>query len=201
MKKKSIIRKLITREPLTFSEKASSWLVVWFFIFWIFFLFLSDITISFMISLILVSALIILIRYRNRFFPSFITIEKIQWMITDADPYELENIVANMYKRLDYKNVEITPPTRDLGADIIMKKKKNKYVVQVKKYDQGNKVGTPDLQKLQGAKEHYRVNGMKIITTGFYSPFALNYASRHRIETIDGDELINLMYKSYKKIK
>ena len=164
----------------------------------LFFLFLK-IKISFVVALILVVTLIILIKCRNKFFPSFITVEKIQWMIEDADPYELENIVANMYKRLGYRNVEVTPPTRDFGADIIMKRKKNKYVVQVKKYSMNNKVSTEDLQKLQGAKEYYRANGMKIVTTGFCSSIALDYAYMHRMEIIDGDELINLMYRSYKK--
>lgn len=198
MKKKSIIRKLITREPLTFSEKASSWLSIYFFIFWIFLLFLSDIIISFIIALILVVTLIILIKYRNKFFTHAVTTKKIQWMIEDADPIELEHIVANMYKRLGYRNVKVTPPSGDRGADVIMKRKKIKYVVQVKKYSKENKVSTEDLQRLQGAKDHYRSNGMKIVTTGFYSSVALDYAHRHRIETIDGDELINLMYGSYR---
>jgi len=199
MKKKSILQKLITREPLTFSDKASSWLAVCFFIFWIFLLFLSDIIISFIIALILVVALIILVECKNRFLSSFVTVEKIKHMIQDANPTEMENIVANMYKRLGYRNVEVTQPSDDYGADVVMKRKKIKYVVQVKKYEKNNKIVREDIQKLQGAKEHYRANGMKFVTTGFYTQPALDYAHRHRIETIDGDELINLMYRSCKK--
>ena len=197
-KESTIIKKLVKREPLTFSDKISIWSIV-FFMFWmILFILFLDIMISFIIALILVIAIVILIKYRNKFYPSFITVEKIQWMIEDASPTELENIIANMYKQLGYRNVEVTQPTRDSGADVIMKRKKNKYVVQVKKYSKENKVGTEDLQNLQGAKEHYRANCMKIVTTGFYSSVALDYAYRHRIEVIDGDELLNLMYRSYR---
>ena len=196
-KESSIIKKLINREPLTFSEKFKSWLLFFLVIWMILSLLFLDIIYSFIISLILVVTLIILIKYRNKFSPSFITIERIQWMLEDTDPIGLEIIVANMYKRLGYRNVEGTPH-KDLGADVIMKKGKNKYVVQVKKYAIDNKVGTEDLQKLQGAKEHYRANCMKIVTTGFYSCNALDYAYKHRIEVIDGDEFVNLMYRSYR---
>jgi len=199
MAKKSIIKKLIKREPLTFSEKASLWLSVYFFIFWIFFLFLSNIIISFIIALIPVATLIILVKCKNRFLSSFVTVEKIKHMVQDATPTEMENIVADMYRRLGYRNVEVTQHSDDYGADVIMKRKKIKYVVQVKKYEKNNKIVREDIQKLQGAKEHYRTNGMKFVTTGFYTQPALDYAHRHRIETIDADELINLMYRSYKK--
>ena len=198
MKKKTIIRKLLAREPLTFSEKATSWLTV-FLVLWTFLFFLLGIKTSFIVALILTIHIIILIKYINKVFPYSATIEKIRWMIGDATPTELENIIANMYGRLGYRIIEVTPPSGDRGADIVLKRKNIKYVVQVKKYSQENKVGTPDLQKLQGAKEEYRTNGMKIVTTGFFSSFALDYAHRHRIETIDGDELLILMYKSYKR--
>lgn len=190
---------MIKREPLTFKEKIISWLLI-FYMFWMIFLFLFlDLMISFIVTLILVITLIILVKYRNRIFPSFITIKKIQWIIEDASPIDLEKIIANMYGRIGYRVLEVTSPSNDFGADIILKRKKIKYVVQVKKYTESNKISREDIQKLQGAKEHYRANGMKFVTTGFYTLQALDYAHGHRIETIDGDELINLMCRSYKK--
>lgn len=153
---------------------------------------ITSIIISFIVPIIFVIYLI------NKRVPK-IDANKIRWKLEDSNPYEFEELVADMFKRLGYQSVKTTPKSVDVGADITMKRKGIKYVVQVKKYAEDNKIGRPDLQRLQGSAQHFHAMGMIFVTYGFYSRHALDYAKQHGIETIDNNELINLMNKQYRK--
>ena len=86
------------------------------------------------------------------FFISKYDANEIRWKLEDSNPYEFEEHVADMFTRLGYKDVRVTKKSGDVGTDIIMKRKGIKYVVQVKKYGAGNKIGRGDLQQLQPAQ-------------------------------------------------
>ena len=79
--------------------------------------------------------------YKNRFGYRKIDVNNIKWKLEESDPYDFEQIVADMFKRLGYQSVETTKKSGDIGADIIMKRKDIQYVVQVKKYAKENKIG------------------------------------------------------------
>lgn len=70
-------------------------------------------------------------------------------------PYEFEKQIGELFKCLGY-HVTITPKSNDCGIDIIIKKGNITKGVQCKKYK--NKVGRPDLQRLWGAKDGFRIN-------------------------------------------
>ena len=135
--------------------------------------------------------------YRNRYRLSISRYDttNIRWMLEDSNPYEFEQQVADMFTRLGYQEVTVTKKSGDVGADIIMKRNGIKYVVQVKKYSEENKIGSPDLQRVQGSAQHYHAQGMIFVTYGFFSSVAIDYAKQHGIETIDHNELFKLMSK------
>jgi len=130
----------------------------------------------------------------------FVNIDRIRWNLADASPKEFEELIADMFRRLGYHSVKTTGHI-DIGIDILMKQKRMKYVVQVKKYSEENKVGRPTLQQLQGAAQEYHTTGMKFVTYGYYTNDAKDYAKKHGIELIDHNELIKLMCRSYRKMK
>ena len=70
-------------------------------------------------------------------------------------PYEFEKQIGELFKCLGY-HVTITPKSNDCGIDIIIKKGNITKGVQCKKHR--NKVGRPDLQRLWGAKDGFRIN-------------------------------------------
>jgi len=206
-KKLNTFQKIIQRKPLNNWDRLGLWYSFWLLIAIIlFFLFgyylkLSGnyiCVLSMFISVII--TIIFFIYLFKRRIPK-IDAHKIRWELEDSNPYEFEELVADMFKRIGYQSVATTKKSGDFGADITMKKKDIKYVVQVKKYAEGNKISREDLQRLQGSAQHFHATGMIFVTYGFYSRPALDYAKRHGIETIDHNELINLMNKQFKKSK
>ena len=64
--------------------------------------------------------------------------------------------------------------------------------MQCKKYGDETRVGTPELQRLQGAMLDYRADAMIVVTFGYFSKKAIEYARRNGIQLIDGDELVDM---------
>lgn len=111
-------------------------------------------------------------------------------------PYEFEDAVADMYRRLGYI-VEQTPYSNDHGKDGIAYKNNKKYVIECKRYSKENKVGRPPLQKFFAAMyEEKAVKGF-FITTGFFADTAYEYAKVNKIELINGTRLVQEMRKAY----
>ncbi len=204
-KKLNTLQKIIQRKPLNNWDKLGLYYSFWCLMVVILFLLFGyylKLTGNYICVLLMFVSLIITIIFAICLFKrriSKIDANKIRWKLEDSNPYEFEELVADMFKRLGYQSVKTTPKSGDVGADITMKRKGIKYVVQVKKYAESNKIGRPDLQRLQGSAQHFHATGMIFVTYGFYSRPALDYAKQHGIETIDNNELINLMNRQYKK--
>ncbi|GAH32228.1 unnamed protein product, partial [marine sediment metagenome] len=65
----------------------------------------------------------------------------------DLNPYEFENMVAQMLHCKGWKNVELTSRSADKGRDIIgYDKKGRKVYIEVKQHQK--KIGRPIIQKL-----------------------------------------------------
>lgn len=112
------------------------------------------------------------------------------------NPYEFEDAVADMFRRLGY-TVEQTPYSNDHGKDAIAYKNNKKYLIECKRYDKENKVGRPQLQKFFAAiYEEKAVKGF-FITTGFFAETAYEYAKDNKIELINGTRLVEGMRKAY----
>lgn len=98
-------------------------------------------------------------------------------------PREFEVFIARLFEAMGYR-VELTPPSRDYGVDIIAWKDTDTIAVQVKKYSHGNNVGSADIQKLLGAMsfKRYRANKGVIVTTSDFTVHALEQADQNPVE-------------------
>ena len=112
------------------------------------------------------------------------------WKIMDMDmknrfrrlkPREFEELIRKLFVKMGYKT-SLTPYTADFGADIIAKKGKNTIVIQVKKYNSKNKVGSPDVQRLLGSIFKYKANKAIFITTSDFTEEAREQARNAPIE-------------------
>jgi len=130
-----------------------------------------------------------------------VNVDKIRWRLAESNPYKFEEIIADLFKYCGYKSISTTPKSGDYGADIIMKKKGIKYIVQVKKYGKDNKIGRRDLQCLQGAAQHFQATGKIFVTYGFFTYSAIDYAKQHGIELLDHNNLVKMIRKSYNFFK
>lgn len=106
-------------------------------------------------------------------------------------PRDFEYAVAKILEAHGYKT-GVTAYTGDYGTDIVATKSGRRYVVQVKQFSEHVKVGTRDLQILQGSMLHYKAEAMMFVTLGFFSATAIRYARANGIELIDGNELIEM---------
>lgn len=120
-----------------------------------------------------------------------VTTDEVRQFFADLSPRRFEEEVARILKTQGY-SVRLTSSTDDFGADIIAEREGWNYVVEVKRYASGTAIGRPALQKLQGAKQHYRTRGMIFVSLSYFSLKAIDYAKREGIRLIDGDELVRM---------
>lgn len=107
------------------------------------------------------------------------------------DPYDFEEAVAALCRRDGCPDAEVVGGAGDLGADVVATTPDGRrLVVQCKRYTDGNKVGSQDLQRFGGTC--YAVHGAGVavvVTTGDFTEPALEYAEQCGIVCVGLDEL------------
>ena len=112
------------------------------------------------------------------------------------DPAGFERFCASLFQRLGW-NAEVTPPVRDGGLDIRLRRAGYTAIVECKLFSVNHHVGRPIVQKLVGANEIEKARRMIIVTTSSFSPDAVSYARRVGVELVDGDQLVRLCQKAW----
>ena len=107
--------------------------------------------------------------------------------------YEFEEYVANLYKELGYKLIEITKKSGDQGADVVLKKDNIKYVVQAKFYS--SPVGNKAVQEIVAALKMYKAQKGIVVTNNTFTNSAIELAKVNDIQLVDGNEINNLRKK------
>lgn len=109
------------------------------------------------------------------------------------DGFEFEQICGEIYRNLGYQ-VEVTPPTQDVGRDLELIAPNGEKIVVECKHQIDNTIGRPVVQKLHSsAITHGAIKGI-LITTGKFSNEAIEHAKilTPKIELIDRPLLIDL---------
>ena len=131
-----------------------------------------------------------------------------EWKILDIDlrnnfarlsPYEFEELIAKLFEKMNYR-VKLTSKTADYGADIIARKREDTFVIQVKKYAEGNKIGAVEVQQLLGSMWKYKANKAIFVTTSTYTRSAIRQTEGAPIELWDGKKLYKLFIEKYLNI-
>jgi hypothetical protein len=110
--------------------------------------------------------------------------------------YEFEHFIANLFKKKGYR-VDITPKSRDQGADLIITDNNDRTVVQVKNYSQV--VSNSAIQQVVAAKEFYRANKAMVVTSSFFSPSAIELAFVNNVVLWDCDKLNQILSEERNK--
>lgn len=95
---------------------------------------------------------------------------------------EFEAYLGLLYDRKGYK-VRYTPASSDFGADLLLKKKGVKTVVQAKRYK--NAVGEASVQQALSGKGYYDADQCVVITNSYFTPAAEALAERTGVTLID----------------
>ncbi|RVT62775.1 restriction endonuclease [Niallia taxi] len=118
--------------------------------------------------------------------------------LSDVDKMEgleFEHFLVPLFEKIGYR-AEVTKGSGDYGADLILRKKQKKYVVQAKRYSKS--IGVSAVQEIVAAMGYYKANGAMVITNSYFTPAAENLAKANKVRLIDRDELGYMMYKEKK---
>ena len=123
--------------------------------------------------------------------------------IHEMDPFQFEQLIAELLRKIGYENVEVTRRTGDKGIDVVANLTVGgltdvKTVIQAKRYKKGNNISGKYITQLRGSAEVDQ-RGL-IITTSDFTRSALNEAkapNKMPVGLVNGENLIDLLF-SYK---
>ncbi len=120
--------------------------------------------------------------------------------VRQVEPTFFENLVVKLLIAMGYsgKNGEakVTTRTNDGGIDGIINQDPlgtSTVYIQAKRYQEGNKVGRPNIQAFYGALASVNADRGVFITTSSFSKGAVEFAKNQGIVLIDGIKLTDLM--------
>lgn len=112
---------------------------------------------------------------------------------TTLSPERFEHEIAAMLRRSGWSQVRWIGGTGDNGADVIgIDSHGRRTVVQCKRYAPNGRVGSPVIQTTIGALAIYRCDRALVITTGGYTPAAIDLAEQMDVQLVDGRRLVSL---------
>lgn len=116
--------------------------------------------------------------------------------LQSMDDYEFEHFVADLWEEMGW-NCEVSTASNDKGIDVRATKTEpyeQKALIQVKRYGEGNKVGSPDIQQYSSLKhQEDNVDKVIMVTSSSYSRNAEELASDLNVKLINGDALVGLV--------
>ena len=123
--------------------------------------------------------------------------------VRECHPGFFEKLVVDLLSAMGYgcddKSGQVIGKSHDGGIDGIISEDKlglNLIYIQAKRYNEGNSVGRPEIQRFIGAMQ--KAEKGVFITTSKFTKEALDFANaenRKHIRLIDGDSLVELMIK------
>lgn len=114
--------------------------------------------------------------------------------------HEFEQLIAAALRALDFNNVKVTSYGADGGVDISCTNETKlgttvKFFIECK-HQPTTTIGRPIVQKLDSAVKDGKADKGMIITSGTFSPEAIEYARRVGIDLIDGNKLKNILQQT-----
>lgn len=114
--------------------------------------------------------------------------------IQSIDPYDFEELVAKLWDNKGY-TTNLRKKSNDKGIDIEAKKGDIKEVIQVKRYSEGNKIGSADVRKYATLYQQTDANNVVLVTSGGVTKQARDLADDLNIKIIDGSGVVRQFNK------
>ncbi|MGM0877746.1 MAG: restriction endonuclease [Bacillota bacterium] len=90
-------------------------------------------------------------------------------VLDNMNGFEFEEYVADLLRKLQYKNVKVTRKTGDNGVDILAEKNSRKYAIQCKRNNPNNKLSNAAIQQVFTGKQLYKCSHSMVITTSYFT--------------------------------
>ncbi|WP_309231760.1 restriction endonuclease [Nocardia sp. SYP-A9097] len=114
------------------------------------------------------------------------------YRLAQMTPADFERLLASLCERDGCRDVRVVGGAGDLGADVTAKTPDGRRIVlQAKRYQIANTVGSPDLQKFGGTcfSIHKADVAALVTTAGRFTPQARGYAKQMNIRLFDNNAL------------
>ncbi len=115
-------------------------------------------------------------------------LENIRWE-------EFEKLIAVLWEKFGY-NTRVTSPGKDGGIDVIAERSDpyhEKIVIQVKNYSVDNKIGVQSIREYSSLLHRSNVDGVVIVTSGYYTKQARNEAEEIGVKLVNRDSVEQLI--------
>ncbi|MGG4456899.1 restriction endonuclease [Brevibacillus porteri] len=110
--------------------------------------------------------------------------------IDRMDGHQFEQYLALLFSAIGY-SVQVTPASRDYGADLIIAKNSTRIAVQAKR--QRNAVGIGAVQEVSGAKAYYNTDQAWILTNDRFTSSAVKLARSANVMLYDRSKLMDFI--------
>ena len=109
--------------------------------------------------------------------------------IDRMDGISFERYLGAHFKKRGYK-VFITPPEKDFGVDLVLKKDNDTIAVQAKRYKRS--VSYQAIQEIVAGKAVYDCNKAMVITNSYFTPAGRKLAEKNNVELWDRRKLMEV---------
>lgn len=97
-----------------------------------------------------------------------------------------ERYLSQQFGSMGYR-VSFTEPSHDYGADLLLKKRGERIVVQAKRYEKN--VGIAAVQEVVGSIAYYEADRAMVITNSGFTGSARDLARQNEVELWDREEM------------
>jgi hypothetical protein len=109
--------------------------------------------------------------------------------IREMDPYRFEEFIADVWEQRGFETT-VRKQSGDRGIDIIAENGHEKHLLQVKRYNSSNKIGSEEVRKYATLYQQVDdANHVQLVTSGYYTEQALQLARDLSVGTTNGEQL------------
>jgi restriction system protein len=112
---------------------------------------------------------------------------------------QFEHYLVGLLQFKGFKDVTLTPPSGDFGADLIAKYQDKKVAIQAKQYNFLGPVGVEAVYQVLGGERQYYCDETMVITTGYFTPQAIELSNNSKTTLINRDILLDWVTEYTKK--
>ena len=104
------------------------------------------------------------------------------------DPYRFEELIADLWKSKGYATYT-RKKSGDRGIDVEAERGNHKEVIQVKRYNDRNKIGSSEVRKYATLYQQTDADNVVLVTSGLFTDSARKLAHDLDVDILNGDEL------------
>lgn len=113
--------------------------------------------------------------------------------VDKMEGHQFEYYCANLLRKLNFSNVEVTKGSGDQGVDIIAVKENIRYAIQCKCYS--SPLGNSPVQEVNAGKQMYHCHVAVVLTNQYFTSGAKKLAEATGVLLWDRDELVKMIQK------